>query len=155
MLRGGAMSTFGSRAALGSQSIQRNLDTREQDPAEVLAFGRDDLEVSRRPEVHHYGRATVAFESRHCICDPVCAHLLRVVDQHRHAGADTGLDEDRRNAPAVWSAIWRRATCSGGTTHETTAPVTAEKSRPSRASKSESCRANSSAVYTGWVATRQ
>ena len=69
-------------------------------PPRYSPRGRDDLEVGRRPEVHDDGGATVALEGSHGIGDAVCPYLLGVVDQHGHAGPDTGLDNYRWHAEA-------------------------------------------------------
>jgi hypothetical protein len=64
-------------------------------PPEVLALGRDDVEVGRGPEVDDDDPALGLVVARDGVGDAVGADLARVLDEDRHAGPDPGPHDER------------------------------------------------------------
>src|SRR3954471_5569933 len=77
------------------ERLHRDLDTRRDDPAEVLAVGADRVIGERGPEVHDDARALDPVVGGHRVDEPVGPDLARVVVAQRHAGLDAGADDQR------------------------------------------------------------
>jgi hypothetical protein len=93
-----------TRKSLGrprEQRVHRDLDPRREHAADVLAIGRDDVEVRRRPEVDDDRGRPVALLHRDRVRDPVGADLSRIVVPQRDAGADARTEHERRQPRAV------------------------------------------------------
>ena len=82
----------GSFAAARGQRVDRDLDARGDDAAEVLALGRDDVVVDGGAEVDRDARAAEPVVGGDRVDQPVGAELARVVDADRHAGPQARAD---------------------------------------------------------------
>ncbi len=80
----------------GEQRLHGRLDSRREDTADVLALGRDDVEVRRGAEVDHDDRGAVALLGRDRVHDAVRADLARIVVANRDAGLDARADDEQR-----------------------------------------------------------
>ena len=78
--------------ALG-QRLHRDLDAREDDPAEVLAGGGDDVVGDRGAEVDDDARPADLVVARDGVDEAVRPDLVRVVVADRHPGAQAGADD--------------------------------------------------------------
>ena len=74
------------------QRVHRDLDPGREHAADVLALGRDDVEVRRGAEVDDDARRAVALARRDRVRDPVGPDLARVVVADRDAGLDARPD---------------------------------------------------------------
>ncbi len=89
------MSTRLSRAARENKRLRAQPKTRCDGAAQVFAAFRNYFELRRRAEIHHDARSAVALDGGDAVCEPIGAKFRRIVDQHRHAGLDARLDEER------------------------------------------------------------
>ena len=114
------------RAALG-QRRQRDLDPGRDRAAEVLAVGRDGVEVDPGAEVDHDAGAAEPLVGGDRVDEPVGADLVRVVDPDRHPGLHPGADaagSGRRSSARPSPRTGRRAAAR---------PRTRRSRRPRRA----------------------
>ena len=131
------------------ERVHRDLDPRREHAADVLARGRDDVEVRRRAEVDDDRRRAVALARRDRVRDPVRADLARVVVADRHAGRDAGAEHEQLGArPSARRSARTRARAA--------APSTRARSRRAspESTNARSITASSSAVCAGSVPTR-
>ena len=113
------------------ERVHRDLDAGRQHAADVLAGGRDDVEVRRRAEVDDDARRAVPLARRDGVDDPVRPDLARVVVADRDAGLRPR--PDRRGAAPRSHRSARRchSRISVGTVDERQTPSTpSESSRP-------------------------
>ena len=84
------------------ERVHRRLDPGREDAADVVAVGRHDVEVRRRPEVDDdHGRAEARLRGDR-VDDPIGTDLARVVVADRDPGADARADgEERGVRPAA------------------------------------------------------
>ena len=83
------------------ERLDRDLDARRDDPAEVLAVGRDRVVGDRRAEVHDDARAAEALVRGDRVDQAVGAELARVLDPDRHAGLHAGAHHEHLVAEVV------------------------------------------------------
>ncbi len=96
MTRGGLrISTRGSRAVRGEESVGGNPNARADHAADDIRLWRNAIEGGGRAEIHDHARAAKFFKCRHCIDDAIRTHLCRIVILHRHASLYSGLNKER------------------------------------------------------------
>ena len=76
------------------QRGQRDLEPRRDRPAEVLALGRDRVEVDAGAEVDDDAGPAEALIGGDGVDETVGADLERIVDPDRHPGLDPGTDRE-------------------------------------------------------------
>ena len=131
------------------ERVHRDLHPRRQHAAGELARGRDDVEVRRGAEVDDDGRRAVPLPRADGVGDPIRADLARdrrseSASRSRRPGPSTS-----RSTPAHRSANASYSRTSGGTDEHMTSPSIASSSTRER-----SRTASSSAVWAGFVPTR-
>ena len=106
------------RAALGERR-ERDLDPGRDRAAEVLAVGRDDVEVDAGAEVDHDARSADPVVGGDRVHQPVGPDLVRVVDPDRHPRLHPGADQQAWGVEVATSPCPRTDRPSGGTTEDT------------------------------------
>ena len=77
------------------ECLDRQVDTGSDDAAEIGAIRVDDIESGGGTEVDDDAGAAVFFECSYGIYDAVGADFRGIVVMHRHAGFNSGLDQER------------------------------------------------------------
>ena len=83
--RGASQLDLGQLGGPLVQGVDRDLGSRRDDPAQVLARGGDRVVGDRGAEVDHDARVADPLVGGHRVDEPVGADLARVVDPDRHA----------------------------------------------------------------------
>ena len=116
-----------ARAALGERR-ERDLDAGRDRAAEVLAVGRDGVEVDPGAEVDHHAAAADPVVGGDRVDEPVGADLVRVVDPDRHPGLGARGDEQAGRVEVALARAPRTRSPAAARPRQTTSASTSANS---------------------------